>query len=43
MLSRRARYLKNLYDKNIISEASLDNAVTKGWITEVEKNEILSS
>ena len=34
-------YLKSLYQEDKISEAGLDNAVSKGWITEEEKQEIV--
>ena len=34
-------YLKSLYQKGKISEVGLDNAVSKGWITEEEKQEIV--
>ena len=34
-------YLKELYREGKISEAGLDNAVSKGWITEEEKQKIV--
>jgi len=34
-------YLKELYQEGRISEAGLDNAVSKGWITEEQKQEIV--
>lgn len=35
--------LKYLYENNLITEVHLSNAVLKGWITEEEKNEIMSA
>ena len=32
--------LKYLYDNGLIKEANLNVAVSKGWITEEQKNEI---
>lgn len=40
-MNGRARYLKKMYQAGRITEAHIDNAVSKGWITEEEKNEIL--
>lgn len=34
--------LLRLYKANMINEQKLDNAVLKGWITEEQKNEIMS-
>ncbi len=34
-------HLKRLYDNGRLTEAQLDIAVGKGWITEDEKDEIL--
>lgn len=33
--------LKRLYNEGRLTEVGLSNAVTKGWITEEEKNSIL--
>lgn len=41
MLSAKGRYLKGLYKEGKIDETNLDNAITKGWITTEEKNEIM--
>ena len=35
--------LKRLYDKGLIDTARLDNAVTKGLITQTERDEIVNS
>ena len=35
--------LKDLYNKNMINETHLDVAISKGWITEEEKLEIITS
>ena len=35
--------LKYLYDKGLIQEVHLDNAIAKGWITEENKNEIMGA
>lgn len=34
--------LKKLFNNNRLTEKELDNAVTKGWITDAEKAEIIS-
>ena len=34
--------LKKLFELNKIGEAELETAVTKGWITTKQKNEILT-
>ena len=34
--------LKKLFNNNRLTEKELDNAVTKGWITEEEKAEIIT-
>lgn len=34
--------LKRLYQAGKLDEAGLENAVTKGWITEEQKREIMS-
>lgn len=34
--------LKQLYNKKMINESHLDIAISKGWITEEEKLEIVS-
>lgn len=36
-------YLKKLYNEGKLSAAGIENAVTKGWITEEEKNAIIGS
>ena len=33
--------LKRLYEEGKIGESELDNAVSKGWITEEQKYEIM--
>lgn len=33
--------LKRLYQSGKLDEAGLENAVTKGWITEEQKKEIM--
>lgn len=43
MLTGKARYLKKLYKNSMIKEINLENAVSKGWITKEEKNEIINS
>ena len=35
--------LKRLYGAKMIDETKLENAVSKGWITEEQKNEIMSA
>jgi hypothetical protein len=35
--------LKKMYVAGKLTETGLDNAIAKGWITEVEKEEILAS
>lgn len=40
-MTGKARYLKELYKEGVIDENNLDNAITKGWITTEEKDEIL--
>jgi len=40
-MTGKARYLKGLYDEGKIGDTKLENAVTKGWITTEEKNEIM--
>lgn len=35
--------LKRLYQEGKLSENGLNNAVLKGWITEEQKQEIISS
>ena len=35
--------LLNMYKRGLLTEAQLDNAVKKGWITEEQKEEILNS
>lgn len=35
--------LKSLYEKSMIKETHLDVAVNRGWITEEQKLEIMSS
>lgn len=39
-MTGKARYLKELYNDGKISDVGLDNAVSKGWITEDEKIQI---
>jgi len=43
MLTGVASYLADMYREGKITEAKLDNAVTKGWITTEEKNEIIGT
>lgn len=38
-----SRYLKGLYKEGKIGEKELDNAITKEWITEEEKDKIMLS
>lgn len=33
--------LKRLYNSGLLDEAAIRNAVTKGWLTEEQANEIL--
>lgn len=35
--------IKSLYASGRITEVNLDVAITKGWITEEQKNEIMNS
>jgi len=35
--------LKKMYVAGKLTETGLDNAITKGWITETEKEEIMNS
>ena len=35
--------LKRLYNEGKLDEAAIRNAVTKGWLTEAQAEEILSS
>jgi len=41
MLKGIANYLNDMYQEGKITEAKLDNAVAKNWITEEEKQEIV--
>ncbi|KXS40996.1 MAG: hypothetical protein AWU54_1776 [Candidatus Frackibacter sp. T328-2] len=42
MLSGKAKYLEGLYNEGKITEVHLNNAVSRGWITEDEKNLIMN-
>lgn len=42
-MTGKARYLKDLYNNGKISDSSLENAVTKGWISEDEKIQIIEN
>ena len=41
MLTGVASYLNDMYQEGKLTETKLDSAVSKGWITEEEKNEII--
>jgi len=34
--------LKRMYEAGTLNETHLDNAVAKGWISEIEKEEIIA-
>lgn len=42
-MTGKARYLKELFYNNKINEKTLENAVTKGWITSDEKIQIIEN
>lgn len=35
--------LKHLYEQSKVNDVGLDHAVSKGWITTEQKNEIINS
>ena len=41
-MSGVARYLKSLYKEGKATENTINNAFSRDWITEEEKNQILS-
>ena len=43
MLTGVASYLADMYREGKVTEAKLESAVTKGWIAEEEKNEIIGT